>query len=62
MNDTTLTTYKMIVFTIFILNKDGRETFFEKSFLLAVVKPNIVLGIPFLTISNTNIDFQAQNL
>ncbi len=43
-------------------DKDGRERFFEKSFLLVDVKPDIVLGMHFLTMSNINIDFQAQNL
>ncbi len=36
--------------------------FFEKNFLLANVKLNIVFGIDFLTISNINIDFQAWDL
>ena len=57
-NDTTLKTYKIEVSTFLILNKDGEETFFEASFLLARIKPNIVLGITFLAISNANIDVQ----
>ncbi len=43
-------------------DKDGKERFFEESFLLADVKPDIVLGMLFLTISNTNVDFQARDL
>ncbi len=43
-------------------DKDGRERFFEKSFLLADVKPNIVLGMFFLTMNNADIDFQARDL
>ena len=42
-----------------MLNKDNKERFFEKSFLLADVKPNIVLGMLFLTINNDDVDFQA---
>ena len=61
-DDTTLETYKMIVSTFSVLDKDRRERFYEKSFLLAVVSPDIVLGIPFLTMSNIGIDFQARNL
>ena len=49
----------MIVFTFFILDKDNKERFLEKSFLLANVKLNIVFEMLFLTISNINIDFQA---
>ena len=52
----------MIVSTFFILDKDGRKKFFEKSFLLADVNPEIVLRILFLTMSNANIHFQAWNL
>ena len=45
-----------------MFDKDSRERFFEESFLLADLKPDIVLGMLFLTISNTDIDFQAQDL
>ena len=43
-------------------DKDGRERFFEENFLLADVKPKIVLEMLFLTMSNIDVDFQAQNL
>ncbi len=43
-------------------NKDNKERFFEESFLLVEIKLNIVLEMLFLTISNTDINFQAQNL
>ena len=52
----------MVVFTFSVLDKNGKERFFEESFLLADVKPEIVLGMPFLTMSNVDIDFQAQDL
>ena len=52
----------MVVITFSMLDKNVREIFFEESFLLADVKPEIVLGMPFLTISNADIDFQARNL
>ena len=52
----------MIVSTFSMSDKDDRERFFEKSFLLADVNPEVVFGILFLTMSNTNVDFQAQNL
>ena len=52
----------MIVSTFSLLDKDSWERFFEESFLLTDVKPDIVLGILFLTISNADIDFQARNL
>ena len=43
-------------------DKDNRGRFFGKSFLLADVKLDTVLMMLFLTMSNANIDFQAQNL
>ena len=52
----------MVVSTFFMLDKDGRKRFFEKSFLLADVKPDIVLGMPFLIMSNADVDVQAQDL
>ncbi len=58
-DDTTLETYGIVVSTFFVSDKDGKERFFEENFLLADVKSDIVLGMPFLTISNADIDFQA---
>ncbi len=52
----------MVVSIFSILNKDGRNRFCEESFLLANVKPDVVLKMPFLTISNADVDFQAQDL
>ena len=47
----------MVVSTFSVLNKDSRESFFEKSFLLADVKPDFMLGMFFLIMSNIDIDF-----
>ncbi len=52
----------MVVSTFSMSDKDGKERFFEESFLLADVKPDIVLEIPFLTMSNIDVEFQAWNL
>ena len=61
-NGTTLEIYGMVVTIFSMLDKDGRKRFFEESFRLANVKPEIVHGMPFLTISNADVDFQARNL
>ncbi len=58
----TLATYGMVVITFSVSNKDGRERFFEKSFLLADIKPDVILKMPILTMSNADIDFQAHDL
>ncbi len=52
----------MVVSTFSVSDKDERERFFKESFLLANVKPDIVLEMPFLTMSNTHVDFQARDL
>ncbi len=52
----------MVVSTFSVSDKDGRERFFEESFLLADVKSDVILGIPFLTMSNADVDCQACNL
>ena len=61
-DSTTLKTYEIVVFIFSILDKDSRERFFKKNFLLADVKPDIMLKMLFLTMSNADIDFQAQDL
>ncbi len=61
-DDTILETYGIVVSIFSVSDKDGRERFFEKSFLLADVKLNIVLGMLFLTMSNADVDFQARDL
>ncbi len=59
---TTIKTYGMVVSTFWVSDRDGRERFFEKNFPLADVKSDIVFGMPFLTISNAHVDFQARDL
>ncbi len=59
---TTLETYRMVVSTFSVSDKDDREMFFEESFLLADVRLDIILGMLFLTISNADVDFQARDL
>ncbi len=58
---TTLETYEMVVSTFSVSDKDRRERFFEESFILADVMLDIVLGMPFLTMNNDDIDFQARD-
>ncbi len=52
----------MVVSTFSVSDNDGRERFFEESFLLANVRPDIVLDMLFLTMSNADVDFQAWDL
>ncbi len=52
----------MVISIFSVSDKDRRERFFEASFLLADVSPDIVLGMPFLTMSNADVNFQARDL
>ena len=53
----TLDTYKIVVAIFLVIDKTNRVRFFEEIFLLASISPEIVLGIPFFTLSSANIDF-----
>ncbi len=61
-DDTILETYEIVVSTFSMVDKDSKGRFFEESFLWADVKSDIVLGMPFLTMSNADVDFQAWDL
>ncbi len=52
----------MVVSIFSISNKNDKERFFEKNILLANVKLDIVFRMPFLTMTKTDVDFQAWNL
>lgn len=53
----------MMVISIFsVSDKDGRKRFFEESFLLVNVKPDLVFEMVFSTMSNANMNFQARDI
>ena len=57
-----LDTYGMVVTVFSVDNKVNRVRFFEKTFLVANVSPEVFLGMPFLILSDTNIDFSGWEL
>ena len=59
---TILETYGIVVSTFSVSDKDGKERFFEESFLLADVSPDIMLKMLFLIMNNADVDFQARDL
>lgn len=61
-DNTTLKTYRIVIYIFSIWNRDGKERFFKESFLMANIKLDVMLKILFLITSNANIDFQVQNL
>ena len=59
---TTLDTYRMVVAAFLVTDKANQVRFFKETFLVANVSPEVVLGIPFLTLSDANVDFLDWNL
>ena len=56
-DNTLLNTYEMVVLAFLVMDKANQVRFFEKTFLVANVSPEVVLGMFFFTLSNANIDF-----
>ena len=56
---TTLDTNGMVVAAFSVVDKANRVRFFEETFLVANVSPEVVLGMPFLTLSNADVDFPS---
>lgn len=52
----------MVLANFQVDNKYGRLWFFQETFLVANTSANIILGMFYLTFSNTNIAFADQNL
>ena len=61
-NSTTLDIYGMVVAAFSIVDKANRVRFFEKTFLMVNVSPEVVLGMLFLTLSGADVDFLGREL
>ena len=59
---TTLETYGMVVAVFSVEDKANQVRFFEKTFLVANMSPEVVLGMPFLTLNGANVDFLGREL
>ena len=59
---TALETYEMIVAAFLVENKANRVRFFEETFLVANVSPEVVLEMPFFTLSGADVDFLGREL
>lgn len=53
----TLETFRIVVSIFLVSDKNSNERFFKESFLLADIKLDVVFGMSFLAMSNTDIDF-----
>ena len=59
---TMLDTHGMVVAAFSMVDEANRVRFFEETFLVANVSPEVVLGMPFLTLSSADVDFSGREL
>ena len=58
----TLETFEMVLASFQVKDKLGRTRFFQETFLLADISMEVVLGMPFLTLSNADVQFVKKEL
>ena len=59
---TTLEIYRIVVAAFSVTDQADKINFFEKTFLVANISPDVVLRIPFFTLSNADVDFPKREL
>ena len=57
-----LLTFEMVIVDIQVEDKGGRPRFFQKTFLMADTKFEVLLGMLFLKLSNANMSFGEETL
>ena len=58
----TFKTFQIVLASFQVEEKLRRARFFQKTFLLADTSVEVVLGMPYLTLNNTDIHFIDKNL
>ena len=56
-DSSTLETFGMVIADFQVEDKSGKPRFFQETFLVADTKFKVILGMPFLKISNADIAF-----
>ena len=59
---TTLDTHRMAFAAFSVMDKANQVRFFEETFLVANVSPEVVFEMPFLTLSNADVDCSSRDL
>ena len=57
-----LDTFGLVITGFQVIDKLGKARFFQETFLLADTIMQVVLGLPFLTLSNADIQFAEKEL
>ena len=52
----------MVIANFQVEDKDNRPRFFQETFLVADTKFEMILGMPFLKLNNTNVSFSEKTL
>ena len=61
-NGSHLDTFGMVIAGFSLQDKLGKVRFFQETFLVADTRMEVVLGMPFLTLSNADIRFAEREL
>ena len=61
-DSSTFETFGMVLASFQVEDKLGRLRFFQETFLLADISTGVVLGMPFLTLSNADVQFIEKEL
>ena len=61
-DDITLDTYGMVVKAFSVMDIANQVRFFEETFLVANVSPEVVFGMSFLTLSGADVNFLDREL
>ena len=61
-DESSLDIFRIVIAGFQVLDKEDRTWFFQKTFLLANTTIEVVLGMLFLTLSNTDIQFVEKEL
>ena len=59
---TMLDTHRMVIASFSVVDKANQVKFFEETFLVANVSPEVVLGMPFLTLNRADVNFSGREL
>ena len=58
----TLQTFGMVLADFQVEDKLGKARFFQETFLLANISTEVVLGMPFLSLNNADVQFVEKEL
>ena len=58
----TFQTFEMVLANFQVEDKPGRARFFQETFFLIKIGAKVILGMPFLTLSNANVQFVEKEL